>query len=72
MSDKKEWFKGEIEDLINMYHGKPELWDVTSNIYKNRVKKQDAVKEMAEEFNTTVEEIQRKIHNLRNQFNSEF
>ncbi|XP_031329964.1 uncharacterized protein LOC116160947 [Photinus pyralis] len=69
---KKEWLKAEIEELIIMYQGKPVLWDVTSNIYKNRVKKQDAYQEMAEEFNTTIEEIQRKIHNLRNQFNSEF
>ncbi|XP_031327793.1 uncharacterized protein LOC116159041 isoform X2 [Photinus pyralis] len=69
---KKEWLKAEIEELIIMYQGKPVLWDVKSNIYKNRVKKQDAYQEMAEEFNTTVEEIQRKIHNLRNQFNSEF
>lgn len=68
---KKEWLKSEIEELILMYQGKPELWDVTTAMYKNRIKKQDALKELADEFSTTTEEIQRKIHNLRNQFSSE-
>jgi len=69
MGDKKEWLKSEIDQLINMYHNKPELWDVKS---KDRVKKRDALDEIATTFETTVKEITRKIHNLRNQFNSEF
>lgn len=72
MGDKKEWLKAEIDELINMYHGKPELWDVKCKVYKDRVKKHNALTEIAGELNTTIEEIQRKIHNLRNQFNSEF
>jgi len=71
MGDKKEWLKSEIDQLINMYHNKPELWDVKSKVYKDRVKKRDALDEIATIFETTVEEITRKIH-LRNQFNSEF
>jgi len=71
MGDKKEWLKSEIDQLINMYHNKPELWDVKSKVYKDRVKKRDALDEIATTFET-VEEITRKIHNLRNQFNSEF
>lgn len=43
-----------------------------ATIMKIEFKKQDALKERADEFSTTVEEIQRKVHNLRNQFNSEF
>jgi len=72
MGDKKEWLKSEIDQLINMYHNKPELWDVKSKVYKDRMKKRDALDEIATTFETTVEEITRKIHNLRNQFNSEF
>ncbi|KAK9685271.1 Alcohol dehydrogenase transcription factor Myb/SANT-like [Popillia japonica] len=72
MCEKREWLKNEIDELINMYHNKPELWDVTSKGYKDRVKKRDALSDIAEKFETTVEEITRKIHKLRNQFNSEF
>lgn len=39
MGDNKEWVKSEVMDLINMYHNKPELWDVKSKIYRDRVKK---------------------------------
>lgn len=70
--NKKEWLKVEVEELINIYHSKAELWDVTCKSYKDRVKKHNGLKEMAEQFSTTAEEIQRKIHNIRNQFNSEF
>lgn len=34
MGDKKEWPKVMVEEL---YYGKRELWDVTSNNYENRV-----------------------------------
>nr|CAH7753080.1 unnamed protein product [Callosobruchus chinensis] len=54
-----------------MYHNKPELWDVKSKIYQNRTKKQEALDQIAAKFQTTIEEMTRKIHNLRNQFNSE-
>lgn len=70
-NNKKQWLKAEIDELIDLYHAKPELWDIKSKIYRNRVKKQSALVEIAENFRTTVEEITRKIHNLRNQFNSE-
>ncbi|KAK4881510.1 hypothetical protein RN001_004829 [Aquatica leii] len=39
-----------------MYHNKTKLWDVKSKVYKDR---------------TTVKDITRKIHNLRNQFINE-
>lgn len=71
MENKKEWLKSEVDDLINVYRSKPELWDVKNQVYKDRVKKKDAFKEIADKFCTSVEEITRKIHNLRNQFNNE-
>ncbi|XP_055630750.1 uncharacterized protein LOC129771287 [Toxorhynchites rutilus septentrionalis] len=70
-SNKKEWMKGEIEELICLYCSKVELWDVTSVEYKDRLKKISDYKEMTEKFNTTVEAIRKKLHNLRNQFNPE-
>lgn len=48
MGEKKEQFKVEIEKLINMYHSKQEALDGTSSNYKNRLQKQDALREIAE------------------------
>ncbi|XP_055634451.1 uncharacterized protein LOC129774656 [Toxorhynchites rutilus septentrionalis] len=70
--DKKEWMRAEIEKLIRMYKATPELWDCTSKYYKDRTRRTNALREMAHELRTNVDEVQRKIHNLRNQFNTEF
>ena len=70
-NNKKEWLEAEIDELIELYHAKPELWDIKSKVYRDRVKKQNAFTEISEKFSTTIEEITRKIHNLMNQFNSE-
>nr|CAI5827017.1 unnamed protein product [Callosobruchus analis] len=71
MGDKKEWLKSEIVDLIDIYHKKPELWDVESKLYNSKTRKQVALGEIAEKFQTRIDEVKRKIHNLRNQFKSE-
>lgn len=72
MSDnKKEWTRAEVTDLIACYEQHPCLWNVLSNEYKNKIIKSDAFKKLSEKFGTSVEEITRKIHNLRNQFNTE-
>ncbi|KAJ8868405.1 hypothetical protein PR048_029921 [Dryococelus australis] len=47
------------------------LWDCQSNEYKNRDQKNAALKEIAEVFSCTNEEVLRKIHNLRNQVSQE-
>lgn len=69
--EKKEWLKSEVEELIRSYQSKPLLWDITIKDYKSRPKKRDTLEELALKFDTTPEEITRKIHNLRNQFNNE-
>lgn len=53
--------KVDIEELINIYHDEPKLRGFTCKSFKDRVKKHNAFTEVAEEFSTTVEEIQRKI-----------
>jgi hypothetical protein len=55
MSEKKEWLKTEIEELIDLYHNKPVLWDVEDKVYRDRIKKRDALVEMAEIFATSIE-----------------
>ncbi|KAJ8958625.1 hypothetical protein NQ318_016349 [Aromia moschata] len=41
-------------------------------MYRDRVKKQKALKFIAEKFDATEAEIQRKLHNLRTQENQEW
>uniref|UniRef100_A0A146KWA1 MADF domain-containing protein n=1 Tax=Lygus hesperus TaxID=30085 RepID=A0A146KWA1_LYGHE len=49
----------------------PELWDVSSNIYKDRNWRAVSTAALASEFATDTKEISRKLHNLRTQLNSE-
>jgi hypothetical protein len=37
MSEKKEWLKTEIDELIDLYHNKPVLWDVYQCKYNKNV-----------------------------------
>lgn len=71
MCEKKLWSMTDTNQLIFMYENRPELWNVKSKHYKNRMKKQYALNEMAETFSVTIEEVYRKLHNLRTQFNNE-
>ncbi|XP_013182047.1 PREDICTED: uncharacterized protein LOC106128285 [Papilio xuthus] len=48
-----------------------ELWDVKHPANKDRAARQARMEYLAGIFDTTLEEISRKIHNLRSQFNNE-
>jgi hypothetical protein len=50
---KKEWLKTEIDELIDLNHNKPVLWDVEDNVYRDRIKKRYALVEI---FATSTEE----------------
>lgn len=43
-----------------------------SKIYRDKAKKQKVIKFIADKFNTTEAEIQRKLHNIRTQANQEW
>ncbi|VVD00768.1 unnamed protein product [Leptidea sinapis] len=47
------------------------LWDSTDTMYKVRSERQERYEYLASMFDTNAEEINRKIHNLRTQFNCE-
>lgn len=57
-----------IETLERECH---ELWNMKHPGYKNKSMKQLKYELLADIFGTTVEEITRKVHNLRTQFNNE-
>lgn len=69
--EKKVWTNEEIRMLIYFYEENPVLWNVRSPSYRNRNTKQEALKLIATKFNTDVNEITRKLHNLRSQFMQE-
>ena len=66
------WSKEDTITLINLFEGFLELWQKKSKIYKDRAKKQKAIKFIADKFNTTEAEIQRKLHNIRTKANQEW
>ena len=65
---KQEWSRVDIEEMIVEYEGRPSLWDVCSPEYRDRNKKTEAWKTLAVKLDREIGEVQRKIHNLRNQF----
>lgn len=71
MAQKKTWSKDETFALITEWESYPELWDIKSINYRNRSKKQNALRELAKKFETVESEISRKLHNLRTQFHQE-
>ncbi|XP_014287230.1 uncharacterized protein [Halyomorpha halys] len=67
----KVWSKRDILQLIDKYRQNEVLWNTRLPEYKNRTLKQEGLKELALFFETPISEIQRKLHNLRCQLNSE-
>lgn len=67
LSPRKEWNKNDTFKLIALYEHQPILWDKKHMDYRNREKKNKILSEIGLHFECSIEEIQRKIHNLRNQ-----
>jgi hypothetical protein len=65
--EKHVWDREFTLGLISVYEAHPEMWDTRHRDYKDREKRNLCWQLMAEETNTSVAEVQRKIHNLRNQ-----
>ncbi|KAK3854162.1 hypothetical protein Pcinc_039339, partial [Petrolisthes cinctipes] len=65
------WDNESTERLIDEYRGHPELWDVGNPEYKNIYTKNKIWQSLAEVMGVETAEAQRKIHNLRNQWNAE-
>ncbi|KAL1516657.1 hypothetical protein ABEB36_000540 [Hypothenemus hampei] len=68
MAQIKCWSEEETFSLISYWKMYPELWNVNNINYRNRAKKENALKELAAKFDTIESEISRKLHNLRTQF----
>lgn len=71
MTARKEWRKDETFKLITMYEVNTILWNTKDLDYKNKEKKNKTLRQISTHFQCSVEEVQRKIHNLRNQMSQE-
>lgn len=71
MTEKKTWSRKEIFSLIAQWEHHPELWDMKNKNFRNKIKKQKLIAELASKFNVDESEINRKLHNLRTQFHQE-
>ncbi|CAH1970882.1 unnamed protein product [Acanthoscelides obtectus] len=69
--NKKTWTIEEVTNLIEVYRERPNLWNPKNVDYKNRYKKYDSLKEIAEIFGTTKDEIERKLKNINTQYQRE-
>lgn len=71
IDETKKWSDLETKKLITLYEENELLWNVTLKDYRNRVKKHEAFRDISEKLKIDITEVQRKIHNLRSQYNSE-
>lgn len=65
------WSSEKTHLLIDKQESYPELWDTSSKDYKNKIKKQNALKAIANYIDAPEEEVKKKLHNLRTQFGQE-
>lgn len=65
------WTNERTLEFIEQYKNKPLLWDIVHNDYRNKIKRHDALLELANSFEVTKEETEKKIKNLQTTFSIE-
>ncbi|XP_063863939.1 uncharacterized protein LOC135102604 [Scylla paramamosain] len=65
------WSTEKTLGLIELLHSSPVLWDASCVDYKNKLKKADAVREIANTLSVDESEIEKKIKALKVQFRRE-
>lgn len=68
---RKQWSTDEISTLIDAFREHRNLWDPKDANYKNRIRKMDSYKEIAQIFDINWLEIERKIKNIISQYQRE-
>lgn len=67
-----DWDQNSTSALINMYKERKCLWDTTHEFYKNRRLRREALTEMANNFNCSLADIEKKLYMLRSSFRKEY
>jgi hypothetical protein len=62
---KKKWSAEETKRLTEENESATRLWNVFEKAYRDTDVKNEVLQGMAAKFQTTVYEVQRKLHNLR-------
>lgn len=65
------WTREKIYKLIELYRASDCLWNHYSELYKNKDCRTKAVDQICTSLGITKDAYGKKVHNLRNQFNSE-
>lgn len=65
------WTTETTLSLIEMLHATPSLWDMTCSDYKNQGKKKDDVQRLANKYDVSFVDMDKKIHSLKTQFRRE-
>nr|CAH7767970.1 unnamed protein product [Callosobruchus chinensis] len=66
-----EWNNDNVLELINAYRVRPVLWNSLDPYYKNKNKKEDAWRELADMLTTDTAEIKKKMQTLLASFRRE-
>ena len=66
------WTKEETVELICIYESSLEIWDIWHMHYKDKDESSMCWQLMGEALNTSIAEVQRKVHNLCNQVSNYF
>lgn len=67
-----EWDQCTTTVLIQMYRERKCLWDTTDEFYKNRRLRREALTQMANQFNCSLADIEKKLYMLRSSFRKEY
>ncbi|XP_017070525.1 uncharacterized protein LOC108107490 [Drosophila eugracilis] len=65
------WSREKIAKLIELYRSSDCLWNHYSELYKNKDCRAKAIETICSSLGITKNDYGKKVHNLRNQFNSE-
>lgn len=63
-----DWSKWKVSRLIELFEQETVLWNVTSANHKNSNTRHDALQRIATAMECTVNEVDKKLHNLRSQY----
>lgn len=72
MPEKRAWDPRETEELIAIFKQCSWLWDPESHHYRDKIKTIETYDNIAKNFNTTPQEVHKKLLNLRKHFNNEW
>ena len=66
-----EWPRNKTIELIEMYENYPELWDPFHSLFRDKEKRKESLKKLADAFGCSVSDIGKKLNNLKSQYSRE-